>query len=63
MREAVPYTARTQASNGKFVYKNHSDANIRMAPDEVAEGSERLWRICRSYVDRVQQYFDAEPDD
>jgi len=62
VREAVPYTARTQASNGKFVYKNHSDANIRMAPDEVAEGSERLWRICRSYVDRVQQYFDAEPD-
>ena len=61
VREAVPYTARTQAGSGKLVYKNHSDANIRMAPDTVAEGSERLWRINSNYVGRVQQYFDEEP--
>ena len=61
VREAVPYTARTQACSGKWVYKNHSDANIRMASDEVAEVSERLWRINSSYVAQVQQYFDQEP--
>jgi hypothetical protein len=61
VREAVPYAARTQTGSGKLVYKNHSDANIRLAPDEVAEGSERLWRINSSYVERVQQYFAADP--
>jgi hypothetical protein len=61
VREAVPYAARTQAGSGKLVYKNHSDANIRLAPDEVAEGSERLWRINCAYVERVQRYFAANP--
>ncbi len=61
LREAVPYTARTQASGGRHVYKNHSDANIRMHPDEVSDCAERLWRINCAYVERVQCYFANEP--
>jgi hypothetical protein len=60
VREAVPYTARNQVSARKLMYKNHSDANIRMAPDEVAECAERLWRINCDYVEQVQGYFDKE---
>jgi hypothetical protein len=60
LREAIPYAARTQAPNGRLVYKNHSDATIRMAPDEVQSCSKRLWQINREYVDRVEQYFDQE---
>jgi len=61
VREAVPYTARIQAGSRRLVYKNHSDANIRMAADEVAECAERLWQINQHYVEQVQHYFDAEP--
>ena len=57
VREAVPYTARMQAQSGKWVYKNHSDATIRMAPHEVRDCAERLWRINGAYVERVQQCF------
>jgi hypothetical protein len=62
VREAVPYTARTQASRGKWVYKNHSDANIRLAVDAVAAGAEQLWRANCRYVEAVQQYFTAQAD-
>jgi hypothetical protein len=61
LREAIPYAARTQAPVGRLVYKNHSDATLRMAPDEVRDCSERLWRINCEYVGRVEQYFDQEP--
>ncbi|MCP4472873.1 MAG: FAD-dependent oxidoreductase [Gammaproteobacteria bacterium] len=59
LREAIPYAARTQAPDGRLVYKNHSDATIRMAPDEVRSCSERLWRINREYVEQVEQYFEG----
>ena len=62
VREAVPYAARTQAGGGRLVYKNHTDANIRMAPDEIGDSAERLWQINCAYVDRVQQYFDEAAD-
>lgn len=61
VREAVPYTARTQASGGRYVYKNHCDANIRMAPGEVADAAEQLWRINCAYVEQVQSYFANDP--
>ena len=35
VREAVPYAARTQACDGRLVYKNHSDANIRLPADAI----------------------------
>jgi hypothetical protein len=62
VREAVPFAARTQASGRRLMYKNHSDANIRLAPDEVVESAERLWRINCDYVERVKRYFADEPD-
>ena len=61
VREAVPYTARTQASSGHFVYKNHSDANSRMGAGAVAAGVEQLWRINCRYVDSVQTFIDSHP--
>ena len=61
LREAIPYAARTQAPDGRLVYKNHTDATIRMAPDEVLACSERLWQINCEYVRRVEQYFQHEP--
>jgi hypothetical protein len=60
LREAIPYAARTQAPNGRLVYKNHTDATIRMSPDEVQSCGERLWQINREYVSRVEQYFEHE---
>ena len=57
LREAIPYAARTQAPSGRFVYKNHSDATIRMPPDDVAANVEQLWQINCDYVTRVQQHF------
>ncbi|MCP4333898.1 MAG: FAD-binding oxidoreductase [Gammaproteobacteria bacterium] len=58
LREAIPYAARTQAPDGRLVYKNHTDATIRMAPDEVRVCSERLWQINCEYIGRVEQYFE-----
>jgi len=58
LREAIPYAARTQAPDGRLVYKNHSDATIRMAPDEVRACSERLWQINCEYVGHVEQFFE-----
>ncbi|MDH3630492.1 MAG: hypothetical protein OER98_05160 [Gammaproteobacteria bacterium] len=57
VREAIPYAARTQAPGGRLVYKNHSDANIRMPVDQVGPVVEQLWEINRHYVARVEQYF------
>jgi hypothetical protein len=57
LREAIPYTARTQAPAGRMVYKNHSDANIRLAADAVAPQVEQLWEINREYIAHVEDYF------
>jgi hypothetical protein len=57
VREAIPYAARTQAPTGRFVYKNHSDANIRMPVDDVAAGVEQMWQINCDYVNSVEQHF------
>jgi FAD/FMN-containing dehydrogenase len=57
VREAIPYAARTQAASGQFVYKNHSDANIRLPWEDVAENAEQLWQINCDYVASVEQHF------
>ncbi len=57
VREAIPYAARTQAPAGRLVYKNHSDANIRMPVDQVGPVAEELWEINRHYVASVEKYF------
>jgi hypothetical protein len=58
LREAIPYAARTQAPSGRFVYKNHSDANIRMPQDDVGTSVERAWQINCDYVTSVEKHFD-----
>ena len=62
LREAIPYEARMQAASGRLVYKNHSDANIRIAADAVFRSVQQIWQINRDYVDTVERYFDANPD-
>lgn len=59
LREAIPYEARMQTSTGRLVYKNHSDANIRIGADAVTECVQHLWQINRDYVAAVEQYFDT----
>ena len=61
VREAVPYAARTQAPDGRYLYKNHSDATIRLPADAIAACAERLWQINQRYIDRVTDYFESEP--
>ncbi len=61
LREAIPYAARTQVPDGRFVYKNHTDATIRMPTAEVRSCSERLWQINCAYVEQVDQYLKSEP--
>ena len=62
LREAIPYEARMQTPGGRLVYKNHSDANIRVRADAVFRSVQRIWQINRNYVDTVEGYFDANPD-
>ena len=56
LREAIPYAARMQAPDAGFVYKNHTDANIRLALDDVNAGMQKLWQINRDYVSSVESY-------
>ncbi len=62
LREAIPYTARTQEPSGRMIYKNHSDANIRVSADAVAAVAEQLWEINRDYIARVEDYFARESE-
>ena len=59
VREAIPYAARMQKPPGRLVYKNHTDANLRLAEAAVTEGARRLWEINCAYVDSVEDYFDS----
>ena len=61
VREAIPYAARTQAPDGRFVYKNHSDATIRMSAENIEAEFTRLWEINCDYVTRVENYFTQHP--
>ncbi|MDH3221941.1 MAG: hypothetical protein OEO19_20615 [Gammaproteobacteria bacterium] len=62
LREAIPYAARMQSPAGGFVYKNHTDANIRIPVDNVGPVAQQLWQINRNYVDAVERHFDALAD-
>lgn len=62
VREAIPYAARMQSPRGRLVYKNHTDANIRLARDAVAATMTQLWQANRDYVDAVEQYFAEHAD-
>ena len=55
LREAVPYAARTQDPTGRWVYKNHTDANIRLDSDNIPQDMYRLWEINSHYVYKIEQ--------
>lgn len=59
VREAIPYAARMQKPAGRLVYKNHTDADLRLAEAGVGEAARRLWEINCTYVDSVEEYFGA----
>lgn len=61
VREAIPYVARTQAPGGNRVYKNHSDANIRVPRDDVKAVVKQLWEINQAYVASIEQHFADSP--
>ena len=62
VREAIPYAARMQKPAGRLVYKNHSDADIRLAADSVLDGARALWEINCAYVGAVEAFFAACDD-
>jgi hypothetical protein len=61
VREAIPYVARTQAPGGNHVYKNHSDANIRIPWDNVEAVVKQLWEINQTYVSSIEKHFADNP--
>lgn len=62
IREAIPSAARTQAPRGRFVFKDHTDATIRLHPDWVESALLSLWEVNLDYVERLRDFFDREPD-
>ena len=62
LREAIPYAARMQTPARRHLFKNHTDANIRLHPDKVAATMARLWQCNRDYVSALRTYFDAHDE-
>ena len=62
LREAIPYAARMQTPKYRYLYKNHSDATVRMTGEQVEPTMRRLWEANCRYVNAVQALFDAEAD-
>ena len=59
LREAIPYAARRRSPDARFVLKKHTDANIRLNPESVGESMTLLWQANCHFVNRVEQYFQA----
>jgi hypothetical protein len=55
VREGIPFAARTLAPKGRFIFKYHTDVNIRLNQDCVADTMDRLWRANQHYVESVAQ--------
>ena len=55
LREAIPYAARMREPYGRYRYKNHTDANIRLNPEQTALCAESLWNINQRYVNEIEQ--------
>lgn len=62
VRESIPAAARTQAPQGEFVYKGHTDANIMLDPERVGPTMRELWRVNQEYVNSVEDYFRKSAD-
>ena len=57
LRESIPAAARTQSPEGRYVYKGHTDANIRLNPSRVGLTMRKLWLANQAYVYAVDSYF------
>ena len=62
VREGVPFAARTQAPKGRFIFKYHTDINIRLNQDSVADSMDQLWRANQHYVESVDQYIKSHAE-
>ncbi|MCY4227896.1 MAG: hypothetical protein OXF20_09455 [Gammaproteobacteria bacterium] len=58
LREAIPYAARMREPHGKYRHKNHTDANIRLNPEQTAVCTEALWNINQRYVNEIEQFIE-----
>ena len=61
LREGIPFAARTQAPRGKYVFKGHTDATVRLDPDHTGDQALSLWRINRQYVGSLAAYLESTP--
>lgn len=59
LREAVPFAIRTQSPQGKFIYKGHTDATIKLNPAKVQSAMQALWQANCYYVDTINDYFQS----
>ncbi len=57
LREAIPFAARTQLPDGQYIYKNHTDANFALDPDQVLVSMTRFWQWNLEYVRSIEDYF------
>lgn len=62
VREGVPFAARTQAPEGHFIFKYHTDINIRLNQDCVADSMNNLWQANQQYVASIDQYIKSHAE-
>ena len=62
VREAVPAAARGQAPKGKYSFKGHTDANIRLNPMRTHEAMLILWQANMDYVFAVNRCLETYPN-
>lgn len=62
VREGVPFAARTQAPSGRFSFKGHTDAVVRLNADCVGSAMQALWEANERYVKSVEEYFSERSD-
>lgn len=60
-REAVPYTLRHQQPQGEYVYKNHTDVNVRLNKDDPLRAMTVLWKLNQEYVESINRYLEQTP--
>ena len=62
LREAIPFAARTQLPDSRYIYKNHTDVNFALHPHQVRESMARFWQWNLQYVHSIEDYFRSTGD-
>ncbi len=57
LREAIPFAARTQLPDSPYIYKNHTDANFALDPNQVRVSMTHFWQWNLEYVQAIEDYF------